>query len=224
MKQKKHFIIALLAMAVVASWATIVFFHLHQPEELRQKAAVPNGTETIVLSPKNTSYVVGNPIAISLAANLTNIPIDGFQVVADMTGTVPNNLSFQAVSIPGVTCVRNLFTATNMGKRLELACITKNPQTPFTALVLLTFGIITGKVLSQGAMTISWNTTLTKITKNKTAEDIVNIPQQATYTFVNPTPTPPKKPTPKPSPKPTPKPTPKPCFFRLPWPPHVCAF
>jgi hypothetical protein len=50
---------------------------------------------------------------------------------------------------------------------------------------------MTGTVSEVGAMTISWNTTLTKISENKTAADIAGMPQQTTYTFLPaPTPTP----------------------------------
>jgi hypothetical protein len=213
MKQTHKILTVIMGIVILAGLGIVVFLNLKRPQEIRQKAAVPNGTETIVLSPSNTSYVVGSPIAITLEANLTNTPIDGFQIVADITGTVPSNLTFQVASISGVTCVRNLLTTTDTGKRLELACITQNPQIPFAALGLVKLGNITGKVLGEGAMTISYNTTLTKITKNKTAEDIVNIPQQTTYTFMTPrrpTPTPTRRPTPTPPRRPTPTPTRRP--------------
>lgn len=182
-KQHKQMILTVIATAVVASWATIVFFHLNQPQELRQKAAVPTGTEKIVLSPSGHTYIIGQPLSIVLSANLTNTPVDGIQVVATIAGTLPSNLSFQMASISGMTCVRHLFTTTPTGKRLELACLTNNPQTPLTTLGLVTLGTFTGKITRAGSMTISYDTKLTKIPKNQTAQDIVNIPQTATYIF-----------------------------------------
>jgi len=181
---------------------------VQKKQNITPKAATPGGSESILLSPKNTSYIVGEPMSIILSANLTNTAIDGFQVVTDITGTVPSDLAFQVASISGVTCIRNQFTTTDAGKRLELAYITTDPQVPFTAQGLTALGTLTGKVSGEGAMTISYNTALTKISKNQTAEDIVDIPQNSTYSFVNPTPT--NTPTPTVTPTSTPTNTPTP--------------
>ena len=190
MKQRKHFIIALLATAVVAAWGTIVFFNLNTSQELRQKAASLTGTETIVVSPSHNTTLVDQPVTVTFAANVTNKPIDGIQIVATLVGAVPANITFTPTTNAQLDVVRNTLVDTDTGKRLEYLTITQSPLIPLQKTGLMTLGTLTFTPQQAGSFTINFDKNLTKITSNQTAEDIVAIPEQAIYTFLSPTPTP----------------------------------
>lgn len=163
------------------------------PQELRNKAAVQNGIASVLLTPSSRSFYKGSRAAVTLTANIPiGKKIDGFQVVIDITGT-NTSVTFQPAPIAGIKIVRSdIVTRPYLGKRFTLMYISSNPLSPYLGSGLVTLGNFTIIPSADGSMTLSFNSTLTKITENMSTQDIVNIPKNAVYTFttIPPTPTP----------------------------------
>lgn len=218
-----------LTTAIVLAFLAIgIFFTLSgvkKSKELRGKAAVPKeqGSAIITFSPENTEYILGNPATIAMKANIQTYSVDGFQVVAYFAGIVPNNLSFTPATIAGLLRVKSVIedvprTTGSPGapsSKLTLAYITENPESQYSGWSIpITLGNLSFTPLATGSMQITYDNTLSKITKSdksaplpaEQVKDILAFPESSTLTFSAPTPTP--TPTVTPTPMPTNSPTP----------------
>lgn len=188
-KRNKLFIAAVgfivLSIALVA-----ILYAVRKNQELRRKAAVPGGPASIIISPSSKDFPIGTPITLTLSANIVDKIVDGFQVSASFSGNLPTDLSFKPASISGLILAKNTLENASGGKMLKLAFLTQNPSQPYANSSFISLGQITMTPREAGTITITYDTTLTKIAQNKTAQDIVNIPQEQKYTFSSqPTPT-----------------------------------
>ena len=199
MKKRQGFIFG--SLFLLLGTLAMVIIATQKPQELRQKAAVPGGPAALILSPSSKDFPVGSPISLTLSANIADKIVDGFQIFANFSGNFPVDLSFKPASISGLMLIKNTFESTDSGKILKLAFVTEDPSQPYSNTSFITLGHISMFSKEQGTVVISYNTTLTKIAQNQTAQDIVDIPQEQTYTFSSPpTPTAPPAPTPAPIP------------------------
>ncbi|MBU1326791.1 S-layer homology domain-containing protein [Patescibacteria group bacterium] len=197
----KKLLLAAVGFIALSIALVVTLYAVRKNQELRRKAAVPGGPASIVLSPSSKDFPIGTPVALTLSANIVDKAVDGFQVSASFSGNLPADLSFEPASISGLILAKNTLESANGGKILKLAFLTQNPSQPYANISFITLGQIAMTPREAGTITITYDTTLTKIAQNKTAQDIVNIPQEQTYIFTPPpTPTTPPAPTTSPVP------------------------
>ena len=186
---------------------------VQQRQDIRQKAASPTGTASIQITPNASTMLAGSPQTLILSALTPSLSVDGFQIIATLSGTIPSDIAFQPATIDGTHVLMPSLNKTSTNSAtLTFAIVTADPQTPITA-GLTNLGQLTFTAPSTGNLTISFDQTYSKILQNKTVQDVLRFPQNTTYTFVAPTPSPAPSDTPTPTPLPptptnTPTPTP----------------
>jgi len=193
-EKKTTAFLAIIGLLVLMGALIISLSAARKPQEMRQKAATPSGSAQIFLSPTSGTFTTKTPLVIMYSANIGSLAIDGIQIATQLTGMIPSDLSFKAATITGLTATKKI-VETNAGGKLLKFVFLATPTKPYANNSLFTLGTLTMTPTKQGSVTISFDPTLTKILQNKTAQDILNIPQQQTYTFVTPTPTPTPRPT-----------------------------
>ena len=207
---KQLIITALIIVGLVLS-----VYATKKVQDLRNKAAVPQGPAVLNLTPDSSSIPVDKDSTVSLSIQIDkSYPVDGIQVQAEIIGKVPENFVFTPHVPEGLRVAKNTLKNTNNGKKLTLAYITNNPQNPFVNEGLVNLGSFVFTPKEEGNLNVKFSTTVSKVSKNKTAEDLLTYPQDYTYTFVTPptqvpssTPTPTPTANPSMSPSPTRKPT-----------------
>lgn len=219
-----------LLFLVVAIGGGAGFYLSQNSQELRQQASVPNGTGTIKITPATTDLPAGSQqtLIISINTGVSQIDIDGVQYIADITGTIPDDLAFTEATITGLSPITASLVDTSSGKKLSVAYLTSPPNVYSANDQDLVVGTLSFTTPDTGSMTVTFDPTLSKILQNQTGGDILRTPGSDTYTFSaaeasnspTPTPTPDLEatatPTPTPgtggenSPSPTATPTPTP--------------
>jgi hypothetical protein len=154
----------------------------------------------MTLSPSTTNIQGGSSVSININTNTNSSQVLGFQVYADITGTVPSNIVFNPKSISGLQTAFNQTTDSTNGKLLRVQINAPNPTIPYsTNGSEISLGTLTFTAPTSGTMNFNFNTTFTKINEIGTNNDILLTPNNATYTFVGTA-----------SPAPTPSPTAQP--------------
>jgi len=202
----KHQGIILTSLFLLLGTLILIIFATQKPQELRQKAAVPTGSETILLSPPSNTVYVGQSMTINLTTNLTGKTIDGIQVVANISGIIPSNLTYTPATIGKLDILTHGLNPTNTGKRWNVVYRTFDVLKPYTGTGIVSLGTLTFTGTQPGTMTITFDTKLTKIVQNQTTLDLVKPPITGTYIFL-PVPTASPVPTNSPIPVPTKEPT-----------------
>jgi len=202
----KKLILPALAIFVLLGGLIMAIILTKQNQDIREKAATPSGTTSIVLSPGTGNLAAGSQATIAINANTGSLSIDGFQVIATVSGTIPTDLQF----VPFVpTGMQQLLSSLSAGvtRTLKLAYVTQDTQAPFSA-GSTSLGQFKFTVPASGTMTITFDNDLTKIAQNQTSQDVLAIPTPATYTFLTgdpgTSPTPGASTSPSPSPSATP--------------------
>ena len=184
-------IVVLLALFIVSLY--VIMQAAQQPQELRQKATVPNGPATLFLTPNQSTIVLNSPVKIELAASIPSLTVDGFQIVASFSGTIPAPVRFTSATIPGLTTLKNQIISFPGYTLLKLAYISSDPIVPFQTNSIVSLGTIQFTPKIAGILNIRFDTTHTRILQNGTAKDLVSVPKSYTFTFargyMSPTPT-----------------------------------
>ena len=219
---KRTTFITLIGITALLVALGIFFFASQKPQEIRQKAAVPGGSASVMLSPKSRTIIQGAKTSILLSASILNTSVDGFQVVASISGKIPADITFIPTIPIGMRQIGGTLTAIQEGKQIQLAYITDNPESqPFLDPNFITLGSLVFTAPGSGDMTVSFDPTLSKIhqhsEQNLPGSDILDLPEEQTYSFTPP-PTPTSTPTPTPTPSPTPRPLPTPTLTPTPTP------
>ena len=179
--------IILASLFLLLGTLILVIFATQKPQELRQKAATPTGPVELIVSPSTSIVTGGTPASISLSVNIpTQTNIDGFQIIANLSGNIPM-LNYEQPTLPGMTLLKYGLTGTSDTKQLSIVYISDDPLKPYIGQGLISLGKIKFPAPTSGSLTLSFNTTLTKIAENQTTKDIVRVPSPITYTFVPPT-------------------------------------
>lgn len=207
----------------------IVFIQRNQ--ELRQQASTPIGDAllNIQVPPGNLAGNTSHLVEMTVRMRTGQKNIDGIQVVANITGDVPDDLQFLPAQIPGLSIVNptQIITDTANGKKLTLVLITASPSSPFQLTSnSLSLGNFSFTSPANGSFTITFDQTFTKINENVVGTDLLMTVQPLTLAFEviepdvctleinveasSPTPTPSNTASPTPTPSNTPSPTPTP--------------
>ncbi|MBI4066473.1 hypothetical protein HY411_02040 [Candidatus Gottesmanbacteria bacterium] len=210
-RNRRSLLRILLVAAVLLAAIIITVVGVRMNQELRRKAATPGGTASIFLTPSSTTIVEGTNAIVTLTSSIQSSAIDGFQVVADVTGTIPGDFSFDPVVPTGLRLVVSILETSGSGRKFKLAYTTQDPHTPFVMTGFVTLGTFQWSAPAAGSLTVAFDQELTKIVQTETTSDILTFPSPETYAFVpppTPTPTPTVTPTPTTDPTPTNTPTP----------------
>jgi len=207
MKTHNNIIFVILGFVILITSIAITYVAVKKPQELREKAATPEGSETIFLSPSNNTAYINQSMTVNIMANLTGKTIDGAQIVASISGTIPSNLTYTPATISDLDILTHGLIPTSTGKRWQLLYRSFDVAKPYTGTGLVSLGTLTFTGTESGTMTITFDAALTKIVQNQTTNDIVQLPEPGTYTFIAPVPTPTSTPIPTPTSTPTPMPT-----------------
>lgn len=179
-----------IGLLIVAGAFLVFYFASQQKQDVRKKAAVVRGRAVLVVSPENeTKFAKDSLVSVNVAISLQSIAVDGFQLVATLTGDTSGDLTFQPALPPeGMRAMVNqIIPATNnQPATLKVAYITQDPNVPYAKEGLVPLGTITMTAPGQGSLAISFDQTASKVTQHISTEDILEISGNPTYTFYTP--------------------------------------
>ena len=89
-------------------------------QDLRKRAATPNGSASIKLNPPTSVFAPGARATITLNATMPSVNVDAFQIVANFSGTVPTDLTFTPVIPDGMQLVANTLANNTFRLRVHL--------------------------------------------------------------------------------------------------------
>lgn len=168
--------------------ALLYMITAYQVQPYNTRATVQDGVVTMELSPASMSFLPGSEQMIDIVVNTNGAFVDGFQIFADITGSVPNDIRFTPAEITGLNPVVSTIDPITGGVQLKFASITTNPSQSFTSVgedvVLGTFHFTAP---SSGTMNIMFNNNLTTSTSHASAEDILAPVSNEMYSFIGPT-------------------------------------
>lgn len=192
-------IIAIIVVAVIAKDQT----------HFRNKASSALGTTFLTLLPGSGSIPLQPSYSVDLIATLGTEQVDGVQAVFTVSnGSIFSDISFEPNSVAGIQLVTNNKTISGTNTQFQIAYITQVPNQPFSSGTNVSLGRLVFKPVAAGNSTVSFDTTLSKIIRHSTVEDVLNTPQNVTYQFIASTPSPTNTPVPTATPASTPTPTP----------------
>ena len=191
-------VLGVVLLLIVTVGGGIGFYLSQTSQEIRQQASTPNGSGTIKISPETTSFSSGSQQTLIITVNMgvPQVDIDGIQYIADITGTIPDDLAFTEATISGLNPITASLVDTTGGKKLSVAYLTSPPNVYSANDQDLVVGTLSFTTPDTGSMTITFDPTLSKILQNQTGGDILRTPGLDTYTFGttsatnSPTPTP----------------------------------
>lgn len=164
----------------------ILLLAIKTRQEIRRKAAVPGGTASITLSPGSTALTTGQPVTLTLAATIPQSSVDGIQIVATVTGAVPVDFTYHPAILSGLSIIPVVVEELADGKKIKVAFVTKDPNTPLISNTIISIGTFTFTPNQKGSIKIQFDTTYSKIAQHQTTKDILGIPASYMYTIVPP--------------------------------------
>jgi hypothetical protein len=197
--------------------------YVQKNQEIRKKAAVVTRQVEMHFEPSGGTYPANQALNIKLTADMQFQPVDGIQFVAHITGYPAGYMDFVPAQIPGMRLILNKIPNPE-GVDIELAYISQEPNQPFRQFTTVDLGTLSLTASYSGTLNISVDPALSKVIQNGTSIDILEIPKNASFSFVQPTPTsyPTRYPTVYPTTLPTsyqtPYPTPYPTSYQTPYP------
>ena len=201
-------------------------FLVKQRQEIRKKAAVPEGEATVSLSPASGTYQVGQLFEVGIFFNTAGIPISAVAVrlTYPYSQTTPvleaSNLQISSSLLSGGdwSCPVKTITADGGEVKIDVACVNTSPAgfSTSTETLLASFHLQASQVPQINPTVLSFDPSQSIITRKENGQDVLLIPTSTgSYTIaggqtptVSPTPTSTEIPTPTLSPQETATPTP----------------
>ena len=181
-KYFKHIVV----LIILILGATFGVYQVKRVQRVLPRAAVPGGPASILITP-SSEITANQPSTLLFSASTQNLPVDGFQIIAKISGTLPADISFQPASPSGLQVISSSLTPdSNQNLILKMAYITTDPQSPFVASTPISLGQLKFTAPPSGNMVVSFDNVFSKISQNQTTQDILGLPQDATYTFTLP--------------------------------------
>lgn len=197
----------------------------------KSKAASATGTAQFLFSlPAGKTGMTPNAATtLTLkASGLGQSQVEGFQMIASITGSVPATMTFTPATVAGLTPAAQSVVDDANGKKLTVAFVTTSPSVPFNANnATVTLGTLSFVAPASGSMTITIDQMTSKILQSVTGNDILANQGASTFSVTVPaTATPTVLPTALPTAIPTVVPTVRPTATATPTPvvtPRVTA-
>ncbi len=155
--------------------------------DLRQRAATSTGTAQFIIKQANSStYITPNAAGqLSISATGTGQSnLDGFQLIATFTGTVPADLTMNVASPAGMLSAVSSMTDIVGGKKLTLLYLPSNSSVPFNAnSATVGLGSLSFTAPASGTMTVTIDQATSKILQNSTGSDLLALQSPMTFNF-----------------------------------------
>ncbi len=221
---KKNVFLSVLAVIILAGGVFAGIKLVGQQQELREKAAVPNGIARVSLFPTTGNFKVGDTLPVSIYFNTSGIAISSIKLrlVYPFSGTTPE-ISASKIEINNIieqsgswNCPTKEITSEGQNIAIDIACANISAQGYATSsdTLFATFNLTVNRIPSTNPFSLKFDPSLSIITQKSNGQDILSIPDSETGTAVftvetttGPTPTPTKVPTATPTSKLTPTPT-----------------
>lgn len=142
-------------------------------------------TQLTFTSPSGATIPADTLSTIAIhAKGIGKVQLDGIQVVADFSGTIPGDLTIQAASILGMSAVVQSVTTTGTTATITLVQLSSTPLSPYSStgedLLLATIQFTSP---ASGTMTITPNNSLTKILESSTGTNLLSPQSPTTFSF-----------------------------------------
>lgn len=180
---KTKIIISIVSLFLLLGGLIAGLLIVKKNQEVRRRAMTPAGTATISLNPGTSSLPAGTSQQIAVSADTKGDAVDGFQIVVNITGSVPTDLTFIPEPPTGLQAIANTAEDITNGKKYKIAFLTADPLVPYTSSGLVELGKFTFTSPATGDMTVTYDQTISKIVKNQTSEDIAATEENVTYSF-----------------------------------------
>lgn len=197
--QIKYILIGLFLLAAIGAG----LFSLRASQDTRDMATSQTGTAKFV-------FTKTSPSTIQISATGTGQSVlDGLQLIAGFTGTIPTDLKVVPTAPTGLNPVATTITDVTGGKKLTFVFVSANPQTPFQAnSASVVLGNLQFTPPANGSMVITVDQLATKILQSSTGVDLLGPIAPVTIAMGTATPSPVATILPPPPTAPTPTPTP----------------
>lgn len=184
---KRVKIIASVAVLVVLSFGVVAGVYLiNQQQEIREKAATPQGQATVSISPADGTLAIGQSLPVSIYFNTENIPISAIAVRVQYpySGASPaltaSNIQINSalLSTGNWTCpVKRVYTEA-MNAHIDIACVNTSTTGFITSTntLLATFTLTANSVPATNPTVLSFDPVDTIITDKATGQDVLLIP------------------------------------------------
>ncbi len=185
LRQNSKAIVFVVIMVVTTLLATLF---LKTNFDNRQQASTLTGTAQFTFqSQTGTTLKPGSTEAIVISASGTGASnVDGFQLIANITGTVPT-MTLEPTQFTQLNSVASSISDTTTGKKLTLAFITKDPQTPFNPNnAVIPLATLRFTVPASGSMSIMVDENYSKVLQSVTGGNLLGVSPAGTFTFANP--------------------------------------
>ena len=239
MKKNLKILLIILGLFLVLASIIVTVFLVRQRQELRKKAAVPEGEATVSLSPASIIKDVGAPFPIQISFNTNGVAISAITVrlnYAYSETTAPIEIEGNQIQISSAistsedwSCPIKQTSSSGGRYYIDIACINTNTAgyTTTTDTPLASFNLVAAKVPEINPIILEFDPQQSIITKKADGQDTLLIPTSSgSYTIsselvcdlsflvaeptTTPTPTGTLTPTPTPTPTGTPTLTPTP--------------
>lgn len=205
----KKIVVALLIILVAVGGFVAGLILLRDSQDIRQEAAVPDGTATVSIEPATANFDVGDSFTSSIFFNSANVPISGIAVRLKYpySGTTPeiavNTIDINSVLLSGGqwTCPVKSSSLVGTEVVIDIACANQS-QSGFISNQQVKLADINFSVNTQPAvspLTMRFDPAESIITRKSDGSDILLIPSSTgSYSVgatTQPT-TPPTSPTP----------------------------
>jgi hypothetical protein len=221
---KKNVFLSLLGVLVLAGGVVAGVMLVRQQQELREKAAVPNGQARVSLFPTTGNLKVGDSIPVSVYFNTSGVSISSIKLrlVYPFSGSNPevttSGIEFnQVIEQSGNwNCPTKSATTEGQNIAIDIACANISAQgySTNTDTLFATFKLTVVRIPQTNPFSLKFDPSTSMITQKSSGQDILSIPSSETgtaiYTVETPaglTPTPTNPVTPSPTSKITPTPT-----------------
>ncbi len=177
-----------LSLIVMVAATMLGAYFLKNNFDLRQQASTLTGTAQFTFqSQSGTTLKPGTVEAITISASGTGASnVDGFQLIANISGNVPA-ITVEPQTFSALNSVASTIVDANGGKKLTLAFITKDPQTPFNPNnAVVPLATLRFTVPASGTMSIAVDENYSKILQSVTGQNLLGVTPTAVFTFANP--------------------------------------
>ena len=180
-------IIGGIVLLIVGVGGLIGFILSQQTQDVRQQASSPTGVAELFVTPDSSPFPAGSEQTLTFKVNMNvaDKQIAGVQFIADITGTIPDDLLFTPAQITGLNPVSQTIIDTVDGKQLTVGFLTTPPSTFTTTASDLTLGTLTFTAPSDGSMTLAFDPVLSKVLEvnDPDVQDILHTPGTVSYSF-----------------------------------------
>lgn len=195
MRGKTKLILAVILILFIVASIPITIYLVRQRQEIRKRAAVPEGEATVSLLPATGTYQVIQPFTVSIMFNTANIPISAIavRITYPYTGTTPEvdasgiETSSSILMSDDWSCPVKTTTPLGGTVKIDIACVNTSITgfSTSTDTLLASFDLVANQIPITNPITLSFDPSQSVITRKADATDILLIPvSTGSYTII----------------------------------------